>query len=259
MRLQDEIKETQVVVFAGGAGLRMGSRVPKSLIEVGGKTLMQRCLEMFVRSGFGKFALILGHRAKEVEGHVHSLHLLAAFHVEYFDAGKGKALQNALQAGVVDRRKRSIMVFPDVLYLIPDLPSFVLSHHLFAVSKQGYLASVALAPGWEWPYGSVTLADDGTVVDFVEKPFVKKPSSTGFYVLEPEVHDIIMENTEDYYDFERGVLPVLAEKRQLNGVMLPRGAWMPVNTKADYKRAVRVLTGEAPRTKQPVPWPEEAP
>ena len=172
MRLSEEVKETEGVVFAGGAGVRMGSSVPKSLLEVGGETLMQRCLEMFVRSGFSKFSLILGHRANEVRGHVHSLHLLADYHVERFDAGKGKALQNAMRSGVVDRRKRSILVFPDDIYLMPDLPSFVLSHHLFAVFKHGALASVALAPGWEWPYGSVTLGVDWTVVDFVEKPFV---------------------------------------------------------------------------------------
>ena len=254
----DEIKKTQVVVFAGGAGLRMGSHVPKSLLKAGGKTLMQRCLEMFLDSGFEKFALILGYQAEEVRNHVEDILPLAAFHVEAFDAGRGKALQNALQAGIINGKNRSILAFPDDVYLMSDLPSFVLSHHLFAASRHGALASVALAFGSEWPYGSVTLSKNGKVINFVEKPFVKKLSSTGFYILEPEVHDIVSENEKDFFELERDVLPVLAEKRQLNGVILPRDAWLPVNTQADYKKAVRVLTGEETRTKRPIPWPEEA-
>lgn len=259
MGLQDEIRGTQVVVFAGGAGLRLGDSIAKSLLRIEEKTLMERCIELFQNSGFEQFAFILGHRAKEVRAHVDSLSCRGTFHVELFDAGKGKALQNALEAGVVDAHHRAIVVFPDDIFLMPDLPSFVLSHHLFASFKHGATSSVALAPGWEWPYGAASLSESGMVLEFLEKPFVEKLTSTGFYIFEPAVLDTVKRNRKEYLDMEREILYSLAMKRQLNGVVLPAGAWMPVNTQADYRRATRVLTGAQVQSKVPAPWPEERP
>lgn len=55
------------IVLAGGRGTRLGDGLPpKAMIDVNGKTLLQRQLEWLAREGFDAVVLSLGYRAGEV-------------------------------------------------------------------------------------------------------------------------------------------------------------------------------------------------
>jgi NDP-sugar pyrophosphorylase family protein len=258
LSLAEEIGRTQVVIMAAGAGLRFGTNSPKMLAVLNGKTLLQRCIEPFVADGFRRFTLILGWRAPVLAEHAAKIFGSTPYqvHVEPDDHGKAAALRNALFVGKLEPRLRSILIFPDDLYTMPGLPSYVLTNHTFAVTSWKAQASVVLAPGYGWPFGSAELAPDGRVSMFEEKPFIRKPSSTGFYVLEPWVQDLVLDE-EGLYDLERELLPRLAKEGLLNGVLIPHGAWIPINTQPDYARAVRILSGNPEETKPgKTPWPD---
>lgn len=55
------------IILAGGKGTRLGEDLPpKAMLDVQGKTLIQRQLEWLVSENFEKIVLCLGHRADEV-------------------------------------------------------------------------------------------------------------------------------------------------------------------------------------------------
>jgi len=89
-------------------------------------------------------------------------------------------------------------------------------------------------------YGLVRLAPDGRVSSFLEKPRPEEIDTdlinAGFYVLEPEVLDLIPADRP--VSIEREVFPRLAEEGTVYGVALP-GYWLDVGTPESYLQAHR--------------------
>jgi len=61
---------TQAVLLAAGLGSRLGQRtatMPKCLIEVGGRSLLERSLTHLVRAGFERVVVVTGHGAERIK------------------------------------------------------------------------------------------------------------------------------------------------------------------------------------------------
>ena len=255
-RAAEEARRTQVLVFAGGLGKRMGFvSKPKALMEVAGRPLIDWCIEYFAGCGFREFVLLLGKGADEVVRHVgdggrYGVEVRFSLDPPLPAVGKGKALRHALEEGVVDSGRRSIAAFPDDIFLEESLPLRLLLHHLEGVER-GALATAVFAWGLEYPYGVAELEGDGRVRRFVEKPFVDFYTSTGLYVFEPQVYGLVLElvdmGSPKPVEFEQAVLPVLAERGQLYSMVVPRGTWLPVNTLKELELAEEALARRARR------------
>jgi mannose-1-phosphate guanylyltransferase len=89
-------------------------------------------------------------------------------------------------------------------------------------------------------YGLVRIAGDGRVESFLEKPRPEEIDTdlinAGFYVLEPEVLDLIPDGRA--VSIEREVFPRLAEEGTVFGIALP-GYWLDVGTPESYLQAHR--------------------
>jgi L-glutamine-phosphate cytidylyltransferase len=60
---------TQVLILAAGRGSRLGPRtadIPKPLLQVGPRTLIEHQLEMFAEAGVGPVGMVLGYQADEI-------------------------------------------------------------------------------------------------------------------------------------------------------------------------------------------------
>ena len=65
----DISKNVSVLIFAGGKGVRMGKKysdIPKSIIEVDGKALIQRVIENLTSQGFSDISIALNHKSKKI-------------------------------------------------------------------------------------------------------------------------------------------------------------------------------------------------
>ena len=196
-QLRSEIAKTQVLVLAGGKAKRMGIDLPKCLLEISGKRLIDICIDSLTREGFRKFTFLLGHMHELVMEHIgdgrkYGIEVTYSIDpVSNMGWGKGKALKHALQSGKVDKSERSIIVFPDDIILDDDVYLRFLSSHIEAVRKHGIFASLILVPGTEYPYGVAKIDSKGRIVKFTEKPLIRKPTSTGIYIFEPQVYEVV--------------------------------------------------------------------
>ena len=50
-------------------------------------------------------------------------------------------------------------------------------------------------------------------------------------------------NAEEAVEFENTLLPLLAEQRKLHAFIVPRDAWIPVNTLKELEVAEKLLIG----------------
>jgi NDP-sugar pyrophosphorylase family protein len=248
----EQIATTQVIVMAGGRAKRMGTDLPKCLLEISGKKLVDICIESLTKEGFKNIVFLLGHKHEMVTKHIgdgSKYGIDAKFSIDPqsdLGWGKGKAFKHALATQKIDRQKRSLLVFPDDIILEQNFFSKLLFHHAEAMRRHPISATTVLVPGTEYPYGVAEVNEDGMVLKFTEKPFVEKPTSAGVYIFEPEVYDVILKRISlddpNPVDLESTIFPQLAVECRLGSMFIPSNKWMPINTMKEYENASKILS-----------------
>ncbi|OYT42708.1 MAG: hypothetical protein B6U78_00275 [Candidatus Aenigmarchaeota archaeon ex4484_224] len=250
-RLDKETYNTQVIVFAGGAGKRMGrSDIPKPLVKVGGKTLLDYCVERLKENGFYNFVFLIGHLHEKILKYTNNFEkygINAKYSIdpEGIKVGKGKALKYALENGIVDKKKRALIVYPDDFFLDKSLFIRVLLHHIEGKRIFDIEATVVLTTGTEYPFGVAELNESGIVRKFEEKPFITKYTNTGLSIIEPEVFDLVDKlidmNAENAVELEKVIWPEIARRGKMYSMIIPHGIWYPVNTQKELERLEKIL------------------
>jgi len=248
--VQDFIRDCQVVVIAGGLGQglkhRTGDDLPKPLLKIKDKTLIDYCIELFSNARYKHLVLLLGHFAEKIQSYVGDGGRYGAnvrYSVEKEKLGKGGAIKLALENGAIDRTKPCVIAYPDDLITDPDFPRDIIKGHLKGV-KQGALATIICVSSTTYRYGVPKLDERGFVIEFIEKPPVYMPATIGRYVLQPEVYAIIEETIGEKKpaDFENLVLPEFVKRKVLYNHMIPPGSWIPVNDEKEFMNAMEYVS-----------------
>lgn len=252
-RWYDELVErTQVIVVAGGKAKRLGMDVPKCMLEISGKKLIDMSIESLTKEGFRDFVFMLGHKAEMVMEYIGDggkYGIKATYSVDPANAigwGKGKAFKHALVNNKIDTSKRSLVVFPDDIVLEDKIFSRLLMHHADSMRRNATSATIVLVPGTEYPYGVADVDESGIVSKFTEKPMVNVATSIGMYAFEPDTYDIIRDKISleepRPIEFESIVLPQLASEQKLASMFIETKNWVPINTLKEYENAIKVLS-----------------
>ena len=90
------------------------------------------------------------------------------------------------------------------------------------------------------PFGVVEYNEEGTVIDFIEKPSWEQVTggmvSTGLYVMSPSLLNLIP--SDQPFDFSRDLFPLLQSNHQLGAVSLP-GYWRDAGTPEAFLSVMR--------------------
>ena len=256
--LEKEIKNTQIVILAGGSGKRMGKvDVPKPLLNLNNeKTLLDNEIEYYARWGFEDFVLLIGYKSDMVLEHLEKrkdfikdlgISIKVSVDPTTKNWGKGKAIKYAIENGVIDTKKRAIISYPDDLKLDKMLPVKLLVHHLSGKENLSIWMTLVLVSAIEFPYGVAHINSQGIITEFVEKPVMDIYTNIGVSMCEPEVFDIVRDvvdlDADKSIEFEGVVLPILAKKEKIFSMIIPMGTWLPVNDIKSYEKALSIFNG----------------
>jgi len=225
-----------VVLLCGGRGVRAypdTAEIPKPLLEVGGRPVVEHVMDIYARQGHTRFLLAGGYR----------FDLLAERYatcpsgrsVEVFDTGletdKGERLRAlAPRCG----GPRFLVSYADGLGDV-DLAGLI-EFHL----RSGAAATVTTVP-LPSQYGTLAAGEDGRVTDFVENPVLLDHwINAGFFVFERAAIEA------SRGDLETDVLPALARDGGLFAFR-HRGFWKSMDTYKDRQALQSLLdSGRAP-------------
>lgn len=250
IKIQEFLKKCQVIVIAGGLGEglrhRTGDEIPKPLLKINDKTILDYCIELFLKASCKNFIFLLGHLAEKIQEYVadRNFGIDVKYSIEKEKLGKGGALKLALENGVIDKTKPCIITYPDDLIVNPEFPKQLVRRHLFGLEK-GALATVTIVGKTYYRYGSPSIDDEGFVVDFKEKPQLNIPANVAIYVLQPEIYPIIektVDISKEPVEFEEVVLPELIKRRILFNFTIPLESWIPINEEKEFKKAKEILS-----------------
>ena len=223
----------QAVILVGGEGTRLRpltSTVPKTVVPLVDRPLIVYMLEWLRRHGVDDVIMSCGFLAtgvRDVLGDGSQLGIRLRFVEEPEPRGTAGALKFA--EDLLD--ERFLMLNGDVLTDL-DLSAQIAQHE-----ATGAVGTLALVPVPDpSSYGLVSLHDDNSVEEFLEKPGADEPITTnlisaGAYVLERAMLDLIPPDQK--VSIEREVWPALVDNG-LYGFADDKAYWIDIGTPARY-------------------------
>lgn len=223
----------RTVILCGGKGTRAYPHtieVPKPLLEVDDRPVLQHLLEIYAAQGFADFVLAAGYKCESIE----------AFAATCDPTWKVEVVDTGLDTNTGGRVRRVAELVGDDFFLTyadglgnVDLAKLLEFHR----SHPG----AATLTGVPLPsqYGTLGLDDDGRVVEFREKPRLRDHIiNAGYFVMDQRAFDLWPDPGED---LEREVLPALGEKDELY-VFRHTGFWKSMDTYKDAKELGELCT-----------------
>jgi mannose-1-phosphate guanylyltransferase len=226
----------QAVVLVGGEGTRLRpvtSRLPKPILPLVGRPFVGYILENLARHGVERAVFSSGYLSDAIRrtiGDGDGYGISVRYVVEDEPLGTAGAIRNARP----ELGDGCLLAFNGDVLTDVDVTALAAFH-----AGKGAAATILLTPV-EDPrrYGLVSLNDDGSVAQFLEKPGSEQVGAglinAGVYVLEPEVLDMIP--TGRAVSIEREVFPRLAAEGRLFG-FVNHAYWRDIGTPDSYLSA----------------------
>jgi mannose-1-phosphate guanylyltransferase len=256
----------KAMILAAGKGTRVRPityTIPKPLIPIMQKPVMEFLLELLRQHGFDQIMVNVSHLAHEIEGYFRDgqkFGVQIAYSFEGRIEENGELVGEAVGSAGGMRRIQDFNPFFDDTFVVLcgdalidlDLTAAVKWH-----KEKGSIATVVMksVPKEEVPsYGVVVTDETGRIKAFQEKPSVEEALSTdintGIYIFEPEVLDYIPSGQE--YDIGSQLFPKLVEiDAPFYGITMDF-QWVDIGKVPDYWRAIRsVLSGEVKNVEIP--------
>jgi len=216
----------KTVILCGGKGTRAyphSLEVPKPLLEVAERPVLQHVMELYAAQGFTDFVLSAGYKAELVVSFAKSLP--SEWQVEVVDTGEQTNTGGRIER-VRDRLGETFFAtYADGLGDV-DLAALLAFHS--AHRGAGTLTTVPLPS----QYGTIEIAHDGLVQEFKEKPRLPDHAiNAGFFVFDQAAFEHWAGE-----DLERDVLPALGAAAELFAYRHP-GFWKSMDT---YKDALEL-------------------
>lgn len=226
----------QAVVLVGGEGKRLRpitSRLPKPATPVVGRPFIGYVIDSLSRHGVEHVVFSAGYLAdalRAVVGDGSAFGVRVDYAIEDTPLGTAGAIRNAREF----LREESFLALNGDVLTDVDVGKLMTFHR-----ERGGDGTIYLTPVDDpRRYGLVRIQDDGSVIEFLEKPGPEHSGraliNAGIYVLEPRVLDMIPAG--QLFSIERGVFPDLAGEGKLFGFSSDC-YWRDIGTPASYLAA----------------------
>ncbi len=240
------------MILAAGKGTRVRPithTIPKPLIPILQKPVMEFLLELLRQHGFDQIMVNVSHLAEEIESYFRDGQRFGV-HIGYSFEGRieeGELIGDALGSAGGLRRIQDFNPFFDDTFVVLcgdalidlDLTAAVKWHR-----EKGAIATIVTktVPREEVSsYGVVVSDEEGRILSFQEKPAIDEALSTcintGIYIFEREIIDFIPPNSK--YDIGGELFPQLVAKAAPFYALNMDFEWVDIGKVPDYWQAIR--------------------
>ncbi len=224
-----DISDVPVVVMAGGFGKRLRpvtNIIPKPLLPVGDKTVLEVIMERFFRYGILDFFLTLNYKANYIKAYFQGLS--PDYRLHYIVEEKPLGTAGSLKF-IQDHVDRPFFV-SNCDTLINTSYRKIYDFHLknrFDLTIVGAVQKVQI------PFGICEVDKDFTLIQMKEKPASYHIINTGVYVVNPQILDIIPYN--EYYDITDFINDIQRSGGKVGVYPIAEGSWINLGSMSDFK------------------------
>tara|TARA_B100000886_G_C20422250_1_gene492172 strand:+ start:2899 stop:3660 length:762 start_codon:yes stop_codon:yes gene_type:complete len=251
----------RVVILSGGFGTRISeytSIIPKPMIKIGGKPIIEHIMEIYSKYGHKDFYLALGYKSEIIKEYFYNYEILNSdFKISFKDkvitpykSTKKDWNINLINTGINTmtggRLKRLRNFIKDETFLLTygDAVSDVDINEVIKFHKKhGKMITVT---GVRPParFGELTINDENEVLKFKEKPNATQGwINGGFFVIEPDFLNYL---DKDSCILEKEPLENAAKANELVA-FLHDGFWHCIDTKRDKDNLEEIIKSDKQR------------
>ena len=158
-----EVQKMKILIMCGGHGKRLGSmtkNIPKPLVKINDKTILDLKIEQYQYQGFTSFIFCVGYKGELIRK---SIDGKSGIHAEFSDAGESAGILSRLNFAKSLFDEQVLMTYGDTF---TDLQLSALNS---AHQKHNNEATIVVAP-IKNPFGLVEFNAEQQVTFFKEKP-----------------------------------------------------------------------------------------
>lgn len=228
--------ENPVVIMAGGKGTRLDpftKILPKPLIPLGDKPIIENIMSRFYENGFYQFYIVVNYKKEMIKAYFaeNSLPYKITFVEEdefYGTAGGMFLLRDTIKQSFVVTNCDTILDgnYADIFKWHQEhnnIMTIVGSHKEITV-----------------PYG-VLCMNNGALDKIDEKPKLDLFINTGTYVFEPSVFDTIKDR--QHLDMDKLICQIKSKQPDRVGVFPHWGGWSDIGQWEEYNKTLTLISG----------------
>ncbi len=240
----------RAMVLAAGIGSRLeplSNYIPKPLIRIGGRPVMEHILLLLKCHGFNQVISNTYHLADSIESYFQN-NPVDGLSIEFQREAKLSGVAGGIRrcAGFL-KQSTACIIMGDALTDI-DLGALY-KEHKKAVTN-GCLVTVAMMQVTDTSqFGVIVVDKNNRIVSFQEKPKAEEALSnwanTGIYFFEPEVYEHLPSETEaPVYDVAKNLFPDLLTKgKYMQAIAVsPNSYWADIGTADQYLQSLRDIS-----------------
>lgn len=233
-KLRREFKEldAEVIIMAGGQGTRLEpftSILPKPLIPIGDKTIIEIIIEKFLDYQVRRFYVSVNFKARIIKSYFEEL--APAYSIEYIEEKIPLGTIGALSL-MKGKFSKPVLITNCDIIIDTNYADFVEFHR-----KNNYdISLVASLMHHKIPYGICEIGNGGTMTEFREKPEYSFLASTGMYIINPEIIELIPDNT--LYHITHLMQQVREQGGKVGVFPISEDSWLDTGEWHEYKKTL---------------------
>lgn len=236
LRLSKAKLNLPVVIMAGGIGKRLDpfTRIlPKPLIPIGEKPVIEIIMEKFAEYGITHFYVSLNHKARMIKAFFEDN--ADQYNISYIEEDKPLGTAGALR--FLENKIESPFFVTNCDIIIDDENY----DKIYKFHKEGNysLTLVGSMQHHVVPYGVCEIESSGELKEIREKPVYDFLVNTGMYILNPDVLEYIPAN--EYFDITDLITAIKLTGKRIGVYPISEKSWIDIGQWSEYKESLNKL------------------
>jgi len=227
---------TPIVIMAGGKGTRLApftSILPKPLIPIGDKSILEIIIGKFLPHGVDSFFVSLNHKSRIIKSYFEDIS--PPYALQYIEEVKPSGTAGSLRLLRGKIRDRLLVTNCDII-VDADYADFESLHR----SEGNVITLVSSLKQYILQYGVCQIQNGVGLVKITEKPQFDFLVNTGMYIVEAEALDLIPE--EVVFHMTELIEAVKSKGGRVGVYPISERSWIDVGEWGEYKQALQRMS-----------------
>lgn len=224
-----------VVIMAGGKGTRLRpitNVIPKPLIPVGDKTILEEIMDQFESIGCKEFYMSVNYKSDMIRFYLDQLD--NKYNITFFE--ETKPLGTIGSVSLLKGRITTPFFVSNCDIIIDQDYRDVYEYHQ---SNHNDITIVTAVKSIRIPYGVIETGEDGLMIGLKEKPEQTYMINTGVYILNPELIDEIPEG--EFFHITHLMEKVKARGGRVGCFPVSEYSWRDMGEWSEYLKMINVI------------------
>lgn len=223
-----------VVIMAGGRGSRLRpitNILPKPLIPLKEKTIIEEIMDGFVDVGCRKFYISVNYKANAIKNYFDELGS-TKYEIQFVCEEEPLGTAGSL---FLLKNQLSSTFFVSNCDILADINlADLMEYHK---KNKNIITVVSVLKNYSIPYGTLETQEEGLLADIKEKPEVVYQINSGLYILEPEIFEYIQNNK--FLHITELIKRLLQDNKRVGVFPISEGSWTDMGNWDEYLKLIK--------------------